>query len=82
MESTQEYAAEVDRIRSRTRCPRQFLCCQSGFTRMGEVAVIAGGRLLECKAEEAATCPLALSYGDAFFCKCRLRMYISRVFHR
>lgn len=81
MEMAQQYATEVDRIRSHTRCPRHFRCCESGFTEMGRVEAIAGGKLLECREPDAAACRQALSYGGAYFCKCPLRMYVSRVLH-
>jgi hypothetical protein len=48
---------------------------------MGRVEAIAGGKLLECREPDAAACRQALSYGDAYFCKCPLRMYIARVLH-
>jgi hypothetical protein len=82
MHIAQQHATEVDRIRGSMRCPKNFRCCESGFTEVGKVEVIAGGRLLECQETDAASCPLALSYGDAFFCKCPLRMYIARILHR
>ena len=81
MEITQETTAEIERIRQKTCCERGFRCCQSGFTRVGRVRLLANGRLLDCLEDNADTCHFAVPFGDGFFCQCPLRAHLAAKYH-
>ena len=59
-------------------CPRGFPCLKSDLTHVGEVIILANGEVLECRDENAATCPFAMSFGDGRFCLCQQRKLVAQ----
>ncbi len=83
METTQEHKTQIEQIISEMECPKDFVCHKSGFERLGKTRLIAEGQRVECLEENARLlCKFALRFGHLTLCKCPLRNYITKNFHR
>jgi hypothetical protein len=66
----QEYLKEIEEIINGMKCPKDFKCCKPGVDTL-------------CKAEDIGLesylrdCKFSFPFGDAYFCKCPLRIYIA-----
>ena len=82
MKMTQEHQRVIEGIKSEMTCPKDFECCRSGFERLGNVGIIGDGEMIECIDENAGICEFGDFFGLGYLCKCPLRNYIARNFHR
>jgi len=76
---TNRREAEIERIKANMSCAKAFSCMSSGLAQAGRVNVFASGQLLACRETGAAACSHAQPFGNGFYCKCPLRMYLTRV---
>ena len=60
------------------QCPKDFKCYRSGFENLCKAKDLGLDSFLECLDESPRHCPFAFSFGRVFFCKCPLRVYISK----
>jgi hypothetical protein len=82
MEITHEHASQMEAIKSRMKCPRGFQCVKSPLGGLPKGRVIGQGELVECLEKRAPECEFAMPFGEAYFCRCPLRIYIARTFAR
>ena len=76
MEITEEHASRIDELRAGLECPREFLCCKSGFTYLGKVRKAGVSGFLECLELDSRNCQFSLPFGDPPVCLCPIRSYI------
>ncbi len=77
-----EHKRQVEEIIGEMECPRNFVCYASGFENLSTVRIIRSAKLVECLEESPQTCEFGFSFGYGTFCKCPLRCYIAKNFHK
>jgi len=80
MDMTQDHIRQIEAVKSRMKCPRDFECEKSGFQKLGRRRIIGRGDLVECLEKRAAPCAFAMPFGDSYFCRCPLRLYVAKTF--
>ena len=78
IELTEDQKQEIEQIKSGMECPKDFVCYKSGFRKVCEAELIAGGKLLECLEPNSLTRKFALPFGRGVFCECPLRFYAAK----
>jgi hypothetical protein len=79
---TQENKKQIEEIIKEMNCPKDFQCYKSNFENLIDVGIVSDAKMIECIEECAKTCEFGHSFGLGFICKCPLRNYIARNFHR
>lgn len=82
MEITEEQKRDVERIINRMQCSKDFECRKSGFSKLSRISIIGDCKLLECLEKDPRACMFEFSFGHGTYCKCPLRFYIAKNFHR
>ena len=82
MEISQEHKAQIEEIISGMECPKDFKCYKSGFDDLAKIRIFQDGELIECLDESSWLCKLSFNFGHGYFCKCPLRKYIAKNFHK
>ncbi len=82
MELAEEQKSEIEEIRRKMSCPNNFQCYKSGFSELCKARDIGMKTFLECLEEEPESKAFSLSFGDRYFCKCPLRVYIAKEFDK
>ncbi len=73
----QEYLKEIEEIINGMKCPKDFKCCKPGVDTLCKAEDIGLESYLRCLEEDARDCKFSFPFGDAYFCKCPLRIYIA-----
>jgi len=79
---TQEHKQQIENIIKQMDCPKSFECYKSEFENLNEVGIVGDFDMIECIEEGAQTCEFGSSVGLGVICKCPLRNYIAKNFHR
>jgi hypothetical protein len=79
---TQKHEQQIENIIKQMDCPKSFECYKSGFENLSEVGIVGDFNMIECIEEGAQTCEFGSPVGLGAICKCLLRNYISKNFHR
>lgn len=79
---TQEHRQQIESIIKQMDCPKNFRCYKSGFENLSEVGIVGDFDMIECIEKGAQTCELGSPVGLGVVCKCPLRNYIAKNFHR
>ncbi len=69
---------QIEQIIGEMQCPKAFRCTESGFAAMCKAQDIDLKDYLVCLEDNPGTCTFSISFGDAYFCKCPLRIYIAK----
>lgn len=80
--NTQETRTQIEEIIRGMSCPKDFKCVKSGFEKLCKAKIIGRGNLIECSPENQHACKFKLSFTGKSFCKCQLRYYIAKTFHK
>ena len=75
---TGEERKKIEELIDQLSCTKDFRCAQSGFERLCSARDLGLESFLECLEEEAWGCRFALSFGEGYFCRCPLRVYIAK----
>ena len=75
---SRDYEKELQKIIGDLECPKDFKCYKSGFEVLCRARDIGVESYLECLEEDARECTFSFAFGEARFCKCPLRVYISK----
>ncbi len=78
----QEHKLCIENIMQGMDCPRDFDCHQSGFENLAEVGIVGDFKMIECLGERGHTCEFGFSFGLGVICKCPLRIFIAKNYHR
>jgi len=73
---------KIEEIMAGMKCPQDFACAESGFTRLCKARDFGLDNYLECLEEEPSRCSFAVPFGYGYFCQCPLRVYISKSLHK
>ena len=76
----QEVREKIQEIIGNMNCPMDFKCAESGFNELCKVKKYGIEDLLECLESNPSECKFALNFGNTYFCKCPLRVYIKEKF--
>lgn len=78
MKIDMDIESQVKEIMAAIECPKDFECYKSGFEKIGKVKNLEAENLCVCLEENAQSCKFSFSYGNVYFCKCPLRLYIAK----
>lgn len=69
---------KIEAILGQMQCPQGFRCADTDFKKVCRARDIGSDTFLECLEESALDCVFAISFSDAFYCNCPLRVYIAK----
>ena len=74
-----ELKRQIEKIIGAMECPKDFKCCESDFANVCKAKDIGIESFLECLEEnpQMQMCKFSFPFGNAYFCKCPLRVYIA-----
>ena len=87
MEISKEHRQEMEQIIDAMKsngpnCRKDYECYKSSLEKLCNIKYIENS-FIECfDSKEVCACGLSLAFGDSHFCKCPLRRYIAKNFHR
>ncbi len=73
---------KIEEIIGGMQCPSNFKCCQSGLGKICKVKDIGLKDYLDCLEENPLKCTFALPFGQAYLCRCPLRIYLAKELKR
>ena len=68
----------IEKIIGGMTCPKDFKCYKSGFENLCKAKDGGLKGYLDCLEETPQKCKFALAFGHGYFCRCPLRIYISK----
>ena len=68
---------KIENIIGDTQCPKDFRCAKDGFERLCKARECGMTNYLECL-EPHSLCKFVMSFGNTYFCRCPLRVYIAK----
>jgi hypothetical protein len=78
----QAHEQEIEEIIGQTACPKDFACHRSAFQVLCKAKDVGIESFLECLEEKPFACKFAVPFGSLYYCRCPLRVYISKKFGR
>jgi hypothetical protein len=69
---------KVEQILGGIRCPKNLQCCESGFVDICRAEDVGLDSFLKCLEGEPRDCVYSIGYGENYYCKCPLRVYIAK----
>ncbi len=69
---------KIEKIMAGMKCPKNFECAESGFERLCETEDTKLESYLKCLAGNSSGCSFTLSFGYNYYCRCPLRVYLSK----
>lgn len=78
MELTEKQRKEIEAIAGGQKCSKDFKCYKLGFEKLCKARDHGLEGYLDCLEENPRDCPFSLPFGNGYFCKCPLRIYIAR----
>lgn len=81
MKMTEEHTRKIQEIIGAMRCPKNFRCAEGGFEGLCRARDFGDDEALQCLDETSPPCPFARVYDSGFqmrFCRCPLRVYLSK----
>jgi hypothetical protein len=67
---------ELEALMKDNHCLGGHQCFMSNLTKLCKAELYGVENLLECKETNPIKCPRAKSYGNAYMCNCKVRVYI------
>ncbi len=68
----------IEEMTGGTECRKEFKCCSNEFTNVCRAKDIGIKSFLVCMEDQPQKCNFSLTFADIFFCKCPIRVYISK----
>lgn len=78
MDSTVETNRQIEEIIAQIKCEKDFQCCKSGFKEFCKVKDIGMPNAVQCLSRPSGDCEYSFAFGDGYFCRCPLRVYIAK----
>ena len=69
---------QVDEIRKRMKCSKEFQCAESGFKKLCRAKDVGLKLHLLCLEETSASCDFSLQLEEKYYCGCPLRVYLTK----
>ena len=83
MQIPKEKLSEIEELKSVTDCPKEFSCLNGKLCKDCYAYRLIGAEMIECKIENSKAqdfflnqCDFRIPFGDGFFCKCPMRVYL------
>lgn len=73
-----KWRQKVEEIIGGINCPKGFPCVESDFTRICRAMDIGRESYLACFEATPEDCPFSFHIANTWYCKCPLRIYISK----
>jgi len=74
----EEHKKKIEEIIEEMSCPKNFKCAESGFEKLCKAKDNGMEEFVDCLDDNARRCTFAIPFGDGHFCKCPLRVYLSK----
>jgi len=78
MDNKVETNRQIEEIISQMKCKKDFQCYKSGFKDLCETKDIGVPDSVRCLSKPLGDCEYSFAFGDGYFCKCPLRVYITK----
>ncbi len=78
MDSKVKTNRRIEELISQTKCEKNFQCYMSGFKDICKVKDIGLQDSVKCLNKPPEDCEYSFAFGDGYFCKCPLRVYIAK----
>jgi hypothetical protein len=75
---TEKQRKEIRKLIGRLNCPKDFICYQSGFEQLCQAEDLGLESFLKCLEGKPTQCTFSISYGDGYYCRCPLRVFIAK----
>ena len=69
---------QIDEIRERMKCSKEFQCAESGFKKLCRAKDVGLKLHLLCLEEKSSLCDFALQLEEKYYCGCPLRVYLTK----
>jgi hypothetical protein len=69
---------QIDEIRKRMKCSKEFQCAKSGFKKLCRAKDVGLKLHLLCLEETSALCDFSLELEEKYYCGCPLRVYLTK----
>ena len=69
---------KIDEIMAGMQCPKNFKCAECGFELLCEAEDTGLEGYLKCLDKSPWACSFAVPFGRKHFCRCPLRVYLSK----
>ena len=73
-----ETNSQIEKIMSQMKCKKDFKCYKSGFEDVSEIKDIRMPDSAICLSDASRNCEYSFAFGDIYFCKCPLRLYMAK----
>ncbi len=78
MDIDAETNSQIVRIISQMKCKKDFQCYKSGFKELCKIKDVGVPDSIICLSKPPGNCEYSFVFGDSYFCKCPLRLYIAK----
>ena len=78
MNIAQEHKKDIEKIMSEMTCQKEFECVKSGLESLSKARDIGMRTFVECFEPASEECEFSFPFGYQQFCKCPLRVYLSK----
>jgi hypothetical protein len=68
----------IEKIIAGTSCAKDFKCYRSNLSQLCKAKDVGLESFLECLEHNPRNCEFSISYGDSYFCRCPVRVYIAK----
>ena len=73
-----EQKRRIDEIKAGMECSKGFECCKDGATDLSKARDRGMEGFVECLDQMSGVCKFRIPFGNGAFCKCPLRVYITK----
>ena len=74
----QEDRKRIEQIIGEMQCPKNFKCAESGFENVCKANDNRLDDFLICLEEYPMACKFVVPFGASYYCRCPLRVYLSK----
>ena len=74
----ESHKKQIEKIIKTMECSKDFKCYKSGFTDICKAKDFGHESVVECKGEHVYGCEFREYFGSSYYCKCPLRVYLSK----
>ncbi|MFC2027806.1 hypothetical protein ACFLU3_03865 [Chloroflexota bacterium] len=74
----EEDRKKVEEIMGEMSCPQSFKCEELGSEMLCKAEDHGMEGYLDCLEDNRSRCNFALSFGDGYYCRCPLRVFLSK----
>ncbi|UCD90684.1 MAG: hypothetical protein JSW04_04450 [Desulfobacterales bacterium] len=74
----QNISKEIEKIKSRITCNKDFLCLKSDLIELCEAKDVGIESMLECLEENPGECTFSFVFDNSVYCKCPIRYFVSK----